>query len=101
MKYILDENGYYLGVTNHFNVSHTEIDAALPDLNDTQKAKWDGKTWIVEEDEKLVLYKKNKYQRDRAFDYPSWQTQMDLLYHGGIDALKAELKKTKDKYPKP
>ena len=42
-----------------------------------------------------------KYQRDRAADYPSWQEQMDLLYHGGVDALKAELKKTKDKFPKP
>ena len=41
-----------------------------------------------------------QYQRDRASAYPSWQDQMDLLYHGGVDALKAELKKTKDKYPK-
>ena len=48
-----------------------------------------------------VEYANNKYQRDRAADYPSWQEQMDLLYHGGIDALKAELKKTKDKFPKP
>ena len=45
--------------------------------------------------------KKTQYQRDRAADYPSWQEQMDLLYHGGVDALKAELKKTKDKFPKP
>ena len=46
-------------------------------------------------------YTNNKYQRDRAADYPTWQEQMDLLYHGGVDALKAELKKTKDKFPKP
>ena len=46
-------------------------------------------------------YDSKKYQRDRADAYPSWQDQMDLLYHGGVDALKAELKKTKDKYPKP
>ena len=46
-------------------------------------------------------YDAKKYQRDRAADYPSWQEQMDLLYHGGVDALKAELKKTKDKCPKP
>ena len=46
-------------------------------------------------------YEANQYQRDRAVDYPSWQEQMDLLYHGGVDALKAELKKTKDKFPKP
>lgn len=42
-----------------------------------------------------------KYQRDRAVSYPPLAEQMDLLYHGGIDALKVELKKTKDKFPKP
>ena len=42
----------------------------------------------------------NKYQRNRAVSYPTWQEQMDLLYHSGLDGLKAELKKTKDKYPK-
>ena len=41
------------------------------------------------------------YKLQRQAEYPSWQDQMDLLYHGGVDALKAELKKTKDKYPKP
>ena len=41
------------------------------------------------------------YQIQRSESYPSWQEQMDLLYHGGVDALKAELKKTKDKFPKP
>mgnify|MGYP003118576386 CR=1 FL=1 len=46
-------------------------------------------------------HKKQSYARSRADAYPSWQTQMDLLYHGGLDALKAELKKTKDKFPKP
>ena len=46
-------------------------------------------------------YDSKQYQRDRASAYPSWQEQMDLLYHGGVDALKAELKKTKDKFPKP
>ena len=42
----------------------------------------------------------NQYQRDRAVSYPSWQEQMDLIYHSGVAGLKAELKKTKDKYPK-
>ena len=45
--------------------------------------------------------KDTKYQRDRASDYPPLAEQMDLLYHGGLDALKAELKKTKEKFPKP
>ncbi len=46
-------------------------------------------------------YDSKKYQRDRAVAYPPLGEQMDILYHGGVDALKAELKKTKDKYPKP
>ena len=45
-------------------------------------------------------YDANQYQRDRADSYPSWQEQMDLIYHSGVAGLKAELKKTKDKYPK-
>jgi hypothetical protein len=46
-------------------------------------------------------YDSKKYQRDRASAYPPLEDQMDLLYHGGVDALKAELKKVKDKFPKP
>jgi len=46
-------------------------------------------------------YDAKQYQRDRALAYPPLAEQMDLLYHGGVDALKAELKKTKDKFPKP
>ena len=46
-------------------------------------------------------YDAKQYQRDRALAYPPLAEQMDILYHGGVDALKAELKKTKDKYPKP
>ncbi len=47
------------------------------------------------------IIKDTQYQRDRASAYPPLEEQMDLLYHGGVDALKAELKKTKDKFPKP
>ena len=42
-----------------------------------------------------------KYQRDRADEYPSVVDQLDLIYHSGIDAWKAKIKETKDKYPKP
>ena len=33
--------------------------------------------------------------------YPTWQDQLDDIYHNGIDAWKATIKVTKDKYPKP
>ena len=42
-----------------------------------------------------------KYQRDRKKEYPSWEDQLDKIYHSGIDAWKADIKKIKDKYPKP
>ena len=45
-------------------------------------------------------YDANQYQRDRAKEYPSWQDQLDDIYHNGLDAWKATIKVTKDKYPK-
>lgn len=42
-----------------------------------------------------------KYKADRKENYPSFADQFDLIYHSGIDAWKAKIKETKDKYPKP
>ena len=42
-----------------------------------------------------------EYQRKRREEYPSWEDQMDKIYHSGIDAWKADIKAIKDKYPKP
>ena len=36
----------------------------------------------------------------RKKSYPIWQDQLDDIYHNGIDAWKATIKTTKDKYPK-
>jgi len=41
------------------------------------------------------------YARKRGAEYPSVVDQLDLIYHSGIDAWKAKIKETKDKYPKP
>ena len=43
----------------------------------------------------------NGYKRKRASEYPSIVDQLDDIYHNGIDAWKATIKTTKDKYPKP
>ena len=37
---------------------------------------------------------------NRAKEYPSIADQLDKIYHSGIDAWKATIKITKDKYPK-
>ena len=41
------------------------------------------------------------YQAPRRAEYPSIADQLDDIYHNGIDAWKATIKTTKDKYPKP
>ena len=41
------------------------------------------------------------YQAPRRAEYPSIGDQLDDIYHNGIDAWKATIKTTKDKYPKP
>jgi len=40
-------------------------------------------------------------QQDRAFAYPSIPEQLDDIFHNGLDAWKATIQETKDKYPKP
>ena len=45
-------------------------------------------------------YDNNQYQRDRAADYPSWQDQLDDIFHNGIDGWKTTIQAVKDKYPK-
>ena len=41
------------------------------------------------------------YIDKRREEYPSWQDQLDDIYHNGVDGWKATIKVTKDKYPKP
>ena len=43
----------------------------------------------------------NSYKSQRKAEYPNIEDQLDDIYHNGIDAWKATIKTTKDKYPKP
>ena len=74
---------------------------------DVNQITWqNGTTPIAKEDilakqaELKTAYDAKQYQRDRAEEYPTWQDQLDDIYHNGIDAWKATIKATKDKYPK-
>ena len=42
----------------------------------------------------------NSYKSKRRDEFPSVVDQLDLIYHSGVDAWKAKIKETKDKYPK-
>ena len=42
------------------------------------------------------------YQEQRANEYPSYATQLDYIYHNGIDKWKTDIvDPVKAKYPKP
>ena len=89
-------------------LDHEAIRKAYPDalvINDgTGVFDKDGKSITVEQskiDAARIELSKLDYQWKRADDYPSVVDQLDLIYHSCIDAWKAKIKETKDKYPKP
>ncbi len=43
----------------------------------------------------------DSYRSKRRAEYPKIREQLDQIYNEGIDAWKATIKTTKDKYPKP
>ena len=52
--------------------------------------------------EKLTAITNNKYQISRANEYPDWGTQLDYIYHNGLDKWKTDIvDPVKAKYPKP
>ena len=55
---------------------------------------------VAKQAELQVEYDAKQYQRDRAEEYPTWQDQLDDIFHNGIDGWKATIQVTKDKYPK-
>ena len=48
-----------------------------------------------------ALIAANAYKDQRAAEYPSIVDQLDLLYHGGMEAWKSAIQAVKDRYPKP
>jgi len=77
VKSIDDGTGAFDSSGNKITLEQSKIDAA--------------RTELAKED----------YKWKRAAEYPSVVDQLDDIYHNGIDAWKATIKTTKDKYPKP
>ena len=42
----------------------------------------------------------NVYKEKRQREYPPMAEQLDMIFHNGIDAWKAQIQAIKDKYPK-
>ena len=76
VKSIIDNVGVFDKDKNAVTLDQAKVDAARVEL-----AKLD-------------------YKWKRAAEYPTVVDQLDLIYHSGIDAWKAKIKETKDKYPK-
>ena len=94
------------------SLDHQAIRTAYPDasyINDAIGAFKEDGTQITLEQSNIdaaratinAEYAALEYSRNRAAEYPSVVDQLDLIYHSGIDAWKAKIKETKDKYPKP
>ena len=77
VRHIDDVTGAFDASENKVTLEQSKIDAA--------------RTELAKEDYKLK----------RRIEYPSVVDQLDDIYHNGIDAWKATIKTTKDKYPKP
>ena len=71
-------------IVSRFGQSEYDDEARRTIHMATLKAEWDAKV----------------YARSRAVEYPTIADQLDDIYHNGIDAWKATIKVTKDKYPK-
>jgi len=89
-------NGPWFGWTDSKNKVYTNLvvndggtKPSEADVNAGLKAMQD--KWDLEN---------NSYKSKRRAEFPSVVDQLDDIYHNGIDAWKATIKTTKDKYPK-
>ena len=71
--------------------------------------KYENITWTgskkptkTEVDAEVARLATLQYQDDRKAEYPDWGTQLDYIYHNGIDKWKTDIvDPIKQKYPKP
>tara|TARA_B100002019_G_scaffold101583_1_gene87604 strand:+ start:4001 stop:4417 length:417 start_codon:yes stop_codon:yes gene_type:complete len=53
-------------------------------------------------DSLISAWNNEEYARKRVTEYPDWGTQLDYIYHNGIDKWKTDIvDPVKAKYPKP
>ena len=53
-------------------------------------------------DSLITTWNNEEYARNRVSEYPDWGTQLDYIYHNGLDKWKTDIvDPVKTKYPKP
>ena len=55
----------------------------------------------IEWNENEAKHIATQWERDRESTYPSWQDQLDQIFHEGIDKWKETIQAVKDAHPKP
>ena len=85
-------------------MNHNAIYALYPNVVTIDDKKGatdkDGKKIAIDKAKVNAWVDPNAYQQKRLVEYPTWNEQLDNIYHNGIDAWKADIKAIKDKYPK-
>ena len=88
--------GQWFGWSNSKNKIYANLIVHDGGTKPTEKECTDGlaalqAAWDLEND---------SYKSKRRAEYPDFASQMDDIYHNGIDGWKATIKTIKDKYPK-
>jgi len=99
------DNPNYLELAlNEFNTEfhqwYSYIDVEAGSVYSNIKSNYDDAS-IPTEEEVNAKIAELQVAENRRNEYPSIPDQLDDIYHNGIDAWKATIKVTKDKYPKP
>ena len=86
-------------------MAHADKEAIMILYPDVLDVDADGKAWIssgVEQTVDADAVALKKVQLSRKNEYPDWGTQLDYIYHNGLDKWKTDIvDPVKAKYPKP
>jgi len=97
-KYLVTvRTGPWFGWTDSSNKIYANLIVHDGGSKPTEKECTDGlaalqAAWDLEND---------SYKSQRRAEYPDLVSQLDDIYHNGIDGWKTTIKAIKDKYPKP
>ena len=90
-------------------LDHNAIYKAYPNVrtidDDEGAFDIDGNSVVIEQskvDSARIELNKEIYKDQRQQEYPHWGTQLDYIYHNGIEKWKTDIvDPVKNKYPKP
>tara|TARA_R100000995_G_C3443284_1_gene104409 strand:+ start:556 stop:825 length:270 start_codon:yes stop_codon:yes gene_type:complete len=85
---------------NAIYLTHDTVVTIRGDGADEKCYDKDGNVVSINESTVTAKLAETEYQDKRKEEYPSIESQLDDIYHNGVDGWKATIKAVKDKYPK-